>query len=100
MPTIIYDNVSDHQLLQQLTSTYLLPDLTNLLTHPGRPGPTSYGSQPSKHIDTHLYIFPGSVKHMHPEFDSAISVLLKTDPFAYVCIVLSLLASVDGRLVD
>ena len=33
---------------------------------------------------THLYLFPGSVKHVHPEFDRAIDVILKTDPVAVV----------------
>jgi hypothetical protein len=33
---------------------------------------------------SHLYLFPGSVRHMHPEFDQALYVLLKTDPQAVV----------------
>lgn len=33
---------------------------------------------------THIYVFPGSVKHLHPEFDRAIDVILKTDPLAMV----------------
>jgi hypothetical protein len=33
---------------------------------------------------THLYLFPGSVRHMHPEFDSALAILFKTDPNAVV----------------
>ena len=32
----------------------------------------------------HLYLFPASVKHMHPEFDSVLAILLKTDPHAMV----------------
>lgn len=33
---------------------------------------------------SHIYMFPGTVKHLHPEFDSALAILLKTDPFALV----------------
>lgn len=33
---------------------------------------------------THIYLFPGSVKHWHPEFDRAIEVLFRTDPLAIV----------------
>ena len=33
---------------------------------------------------THLYLFPASVRHLHPEFDGALAVLLRTDPFALV----------------
>ena len=32
----------------------------------------------------HLYLFPGSVRHMHPEFDAVLDVLLRTDPAALV----------------
>lgn len=32
----------------------------------------------------HIYLFPGSVKHLHPEFDQAIEVILRTDPLAIV----------------
>jgi len=32
----------------------------------------------------HLYLFPGSVRHMHPEFDAVLEVLLRTDPAALV----------------
>jgi len=35
---------------------------------------------------THVYLFPGSVKHLHPEFDSALVYLLKTDPLAMVIV--------------
>jgi hypothetical protein len=37
---------------------------------------------PSNQI--HLYLFPGSVRHMHPEFDAVLEVLLRTDPTALV----------------
>jgi hypothetical protein len=33
---------------------------------------------------THIYIFPGTIRHLHPEFDSALSILLKTDPMVMV----------------
>lgn len=33
---------------------------------------------------THIYLFPASVKHWHPEFDRAIEVLFRTDPLAMV----------------
>jgi hypothetical protein len=33
---------------------------------------------------THIYVFPGSVKHLHPEFDQVIDVILKTDPLALI----------------
>ena len=33
---------------------------------------------------THLYIFPGGVRQLHPEFDSALSIMLKTDPLVMV----------------
>ena len=32
----------------------------------------------------HLYLFPGSIRHMHPEFDAVLDILLKTDPAALV----------------
>jgi hypothetical protein len=35
---------------------------------------------------SHIYLFPGSVKHVHPEFDAAITLLLKTDPYAWIII--------------
>ncbi len=39
----------------------------------------------SNHLHAlHLYLFPGSVRHMHPEFDHALYILLKTDPAAMV----------------
>lgn len=39
----------------------------------------------SNHLHAlHLYLFPGSVRHMHPEFDQALYILLKTDPAAMV----------------
>jgi hypothetical protein len=31
-----------------------------------------------------IYLFPQSVKNMHPEFDQAIEVILKADPLAVV----------------
>ena len=34
--------------------------------------------------DVHLYLFPGSVRHMHPEFDAVLEVLLKRDAAAMV----------------
>jgi hypothetical protein len=33
---------------------------------------------------THMYIFPGTIRHLHPEFDSALSILLKTDPMVMI----------------
>ena len=33
---------------------------------------------------THVYVFPGTVRHLHPEFDAALSLLLRTDPVAVV----------------
>jgi hypothetical protein len=42
-------------------------------------------ASPSNHLHAlHLYLFPGSVRQMHPEFDQALYVLLKTDPAAMV----------------
>ena len=38
---------------------------------------------------THLYLFPGSVKHFHPKFDAAVDVILKTDPLAIVVLAVS-----------
>jgi hypothetical protein len=35
-------------------------------------------------VSSHIYLFPGSVKQLHPEFDSVIWLLLKTDPYAIV----------------
>jgi hypothetical protein len=35
---------------------------------------------------THVYLFPGSVKHLHPEFDAALIYLLKTDPLAMIIV--------------
>jgi len=33
---------------------------------------------------SHLYLFPGSVRYLHPEMDAAISILLKTDHLAII----------------
>ena len=33
---------------------------------------------------SNLYLFPGSVRQVHPEMDQAISILLKTDPLAII----------------
>lgn len=33
---------------------------------------------------THIYLFPASVKHFHPEFDRAVEVIFRTDPLAIV----------------
>ncbi len=35
---------------------------------------------------THLYLFPGSVRYLHPEFDAALGVILKTDLKAVVVV--------------
>lgn len=32
----------------------------------------------------HIYLFPGSVFHIHPEFDAVLRLLLRTDPLAVV----------------
>ena len=34
----------------------------------------------------HMYLFPGTVRHLHPEFDAALGVLLRTDPLALVVV--------------
>ena len=34
--------------------------------------------------ESHIYHIPASVKNLHPEFDAAISIILKTDPKAIV----------------
>lgn len=54
---------SDDSLVHVLQDRYLLPLLNS----------------------THLYLFPGSVKHLHPEFDGALRLILDTDPYAMVC---------------
>ncbi len=36
--------------------------------------------------ETHLYLFAGSVRYLHPEFDAALSTLLRTDMKAVVVI--------------
>lgn len=33
---------------------------------------------------THIYLFPASVKHFHPEFDKVAEVILRTDPMAII----------------
>lgn len=33
---------------------------------------------------THIYLFPASLKHFHPEFDKAVEVIFRTDPLAVV----------------
>ena len=38
--------------------------------------------------ESHVYLFPGSVRHMHPEFDVALSILLRTDQKSYVIVTL------------
>ena len=38
--------------------------------------------------ESNIYLFPGSVRHMHPEFDEALAHLLKTDMNAYVIVTL------------
>jgi hypothetical protein len=35
---------------------------------------------------SHVYLFSGSVRYMHPEFDAALGFLLKTDPKAIVVV--------------
>ena len=32
----------------------------------------------------HMYLFPGTVAHIHPEFDAVLRLLLRTDPLAVV----------------
>jgi hypothetical protein len=36
---------------------------------------------------SHVYLFPGSVKNLHPEFDQVIDVILKTDPTSLVFLI-------------
>ena len=38
--------------------------------------------------ESNVYLFPGSVRHMHPEFDAALSYLLRTDSKSYVVVTL------------
>lgn len=38
--------------------------------------------------ESNIYLFPGSVRHVHPEFDTALSIILRTDTQAYVIITL------------
>jgi hypothetical protein len=33
---------------------------------------------------SHLYVFPGTARHLHPSFDRAIDVILRTDPSALI----------------
>lgn len=35
---------------------------------------------------SHMYLFPGTVTHLHPEFDSVVTLLLKTDPMAIILV--------------
>ena len=38
--------------------------------------------------ESNIYLFPGSVRHLHPEFDAALATLLKTDEKCYVIVTL------------
>jgi len=38
--------------------------------------------------ESHVYLFPGSVRYLHPEFDRALEILLNTDSLAYVIVTL------------
>jgi hypothetical protein len=83
-PSIVYDTSADHAQLQELArEVYLLPPLNH--THI-KQSISPYGRQQQQQTPMHVYVFPGSVKHMHPEFDSAIAVLLRTDPYAFVSV--------------
>lgn len=53
--------IEDAQILE---SRYLLPQLNS----------------------SHIYLFCGSVRYLHPEFDTALGYLLKTDPKAVVVV--------------
>ena len=35
---------------------------------------------------THIYLFCGSVRYIHPEFDAALGFILKTDPKAVIVV--------------
>ena len=45
---------------------------------------TRYLLQVGNGTGARVYLFPQSVKHMHPEFDEAVEVILKADPLALV----------------
>ena len=38
--------------------------------------------------ESSVYLFPGSVRHLHPEFDTALATLLRTDAKCYVIVTL------------
>ena len=38
--------------------------------------------------ESSIYLFPGSVRHLHPEFDAALATLLQTDQKCYVIVAL------------
>ena len=59
------------------------------LHFPRSPAVTSTKSLESRFLipdmhEHHVYLFPGSVASVHPEFDAAIKLLLRTDPMAVV----------------
>ena len=63
MPSLVTNIPAESSVLRKvLTETYLLPSFD----------------------ETHVYIFPGTVKHLHPEFDPVLLYLLLTDPRALV----------------
>lgn len=87
-----YRNKNRMQLLSHLESRYLLPTTSPLAASAAnRHGKSNSQSSATLMDDEymenpHYYIFPGSVKHVHPEFDPVLKILLNTDPNAVVLI--------------
>ena len=70
-----YKQKNAFDILDLLQQRYLLPASV-------RSNRVEYAS--SNNNNTHYYIFPGSVKHLHPEFDPVLKIILSTDPNAVI----------------
>ena len=97
-----YRNKNRMQLLSHLESRYLLPTASSMGASAAhartRSTPSTTSSSSTRSTsgsqstiegtgNPHYYIFPGSVKHMHPEFDPVLKIILTTDPNAVILLV-------------
>jgi len=78
-----YRHKTHVELLSLLTSRYLLPASVAVSSANGR-GQNKLEYSSGNNNNTHYYIFPGSVKHLHPEFDPVLKLILTTDPHAVI----------------
>jgi hypothetical protein len=79
-----YRHKTHVELLSLLTSRYLLPASVAVSSSGMGQNKLKYSS--ANNNNTHYYIFPGSVKHVHPEFDPVLKLILSTDPQAVILV--------------